>query len=92
LPIRVFKKAKLIAVKSSEPLRNHCINKCPDMVSEVLGQIASMVAELLNEGIQGVLPIKELPQVDARGVQAKPRPVSGLKRTAQSSNSSRSMT
>jgi len=30
-----------------------------------------MLVKLFNEGIQGVLPVKELPQVDARGVQAK---------------------
>jgi hypothetical protein len=56
---------------SGEPLRDQCINKHPDMFSRVLGHVFGMVAELLKEVIYGVLPVKELPHEDARGVQAK---------------------
>jgi hypothetical protein len=54
-----------------EPLRDQCINKHPDIVSRVLGYAVRMVAELLKEVIHGVLPVKELPQINAGGVEAK---------------------
>ena len=68
---RVRPEAKVSAVEPGEVLRNQFINKCLDMISGVFGYVVSTVADLVKKSIHRVLPIKELPQVDAGGAQAK---------------------
>jgi hypothetical protein len=41
------------------------------MIADALGCVVSMVADLLKECIESVLPVKMLPQVDAGRAQAK---------------------
>jgi hypothetical protein len=47
------------------------MNKHLHMHYRVLGYVFGTVAEFLNKFIYAVLPVKELPNVDAGGVQAK---------------------
>jgi len=85
-------KVRSSVAESGKTLRSERANKCADMLQYLFRYIISTGKDLLEEIICRMLPVKELPQVDTRGTKAKPRPVSGLKRTAQSSNSSRSTT
>jgi hypothetical protein len=41
------------------------------MIADALGYVVSMVADLLKECIESVLPVKVLPQIDAGRAQAK---------------------
>ena len=54
------------AVNTSEARPNQCVDKCPDVISGFLGYAVIVTAGLCNETIYGALPIKELPQIDAR--------------------------
>jgi hypothetical protein len=47
------------------------MNKHADMLSRVLGHVISVLADLYKEIIYAVPSVKELPHVDAGGVQAK---------------------
>jgi hypothetical protein len=69
--VAVVRKAKPGYVIPDEPLPNQCINKCPDVISGFLGYAVIVPAGLCKETIYGALPVKELPQVSAGGVQAK---------------------
>jgi hypothetical protein len=41
------------------------------MIVDILGYVVSMATHILKEIIYRMLPVKELPQTDADGVQAK---------------------
>jgi hypothetical protein len=56
---------------TGEAFRDQCINEHADMLSRVLGHVFGVVAKLLKEVIYGVPPVKERPQMNAGGVQAK---------------------
>jgi hypothetical protein len=57
--------------KACQALRAQCVNKQPDMLSRVLRYAVGTPADLFKQGIYSVLPVKELPDVYARGVQAE---------------------
>jgi hypothetical protein len=56
---------------SGESLRNQRLDKCSDVLLCSLGYVFSMMADLCEESIDGMLPVKELPHVDACRAQAK---------------------
>jgi hypothetical protein len=56
---------------AGESVCNQHINKCPDVLADVMRHAFSMPAHLLNDGIHGMLSVKELPHEDAGGAQAK---------------------
>ena len=58
------------AVNTSEARPNQCVDKCPDVISGFLGYAVIVTAGIRNETVFHGLPIKELPQIDARRVQA----------------------
>jgi len=55
------RKARKGVVEPGESLCDQCIDKCHEMISRVSWYAFGIVADLLNEGIQGVLPVQELP-------------------------------
>ena len=69
--IRIFEMTGPGVVESCEPLRNQCINKYPDMISGFFGYAFSVAEDLLMEIIYAVLPVNELPEVDAGRTQPK---------------------
>jgi hypothetical protein len=67
----VFRKSKWIAVQPGEPLGKQCVGESSDIIARVLRYVLRMRAEVLKNCIYGVVPVKELPHVDAGGAQAK---------------------
>ena len=69
------------------------LDKREEVPSRFFGYIQGILVKGVEHITDRMLPVKEFPHVDAGGAQAKTMPpVSGSKRTAQSSNSSRSKT
>jgi hypothetical protein len=62
------KRARFGTLEPDESLSSQSINKCPDMIARFLGHVMSIGAYLLEEIIYGLLPVNELPQIDARGI------------------------
>ena len=69
----------MVRGESGEPLCDQRINKCLDMFAGVLGHVFGILAYLFLECIEVVIPVKELPQADARRVQAKTTTGVGVK-------------
>jgi hypothetical protein len=54
------------------------INKCPDMLARFLGHRVSIMTDLLEESIERMPAVRELPEVDAGGIRAKPMTAIGV--------------
>ena len=52
--------------------RGQNIDKYFDMIAGVVAHVIGMLTHFLKERVEIVLPVKELPQIDAGGVQTKP--------------------
>jgi hypothetical protein len=71
-PLRIGKRARLSAGEPGEPLGNHCINKCSNIIMDVLRYVESITAQGREHVIDRMLSVKKLPHVDADRAQAKP--------------------
>jgi hypothetical protein len=59
------------ALDASEPLGNQGINKCFNIIMYVTGWIESIPAQGRDHAISSMLSVKELPDVETGGAQAK---------------------
>jgi hypothetical protein len=55
----------------SEPLCNHVIDKFSDVIACILGHVVRKPTDLLKDVIKSVLPVKELPYINAGRAQTK---------------------
>jgi hypothetical protein len=67
----IGKRARLSGLEPGESLGNECIDKCSDIMMDVLGYVESITAQGREHLIYHMLSVKELPYVDASGAQAK---------------------
>jgi hypothetical protein len=74
-----FFRAKRGPAEPSEAPCNEVIDKWPDMIACLLGYVVGIMTDLLEESIACMLPVKEPPQVDADGAQAKTTTRIGVK-------------
>lgn len=78
-PIHSVQGSEAGAVNPGEARPNQRIKKYPDMIAHFVRYAFSEMTNLFKERIYSVLPVKELPDIDAGGVQAKPTTGIGVK-------------
>ncbi len=71
-PLPLSRRLGLGALAPGEPLGNQCINKCSNGIIDVLTYVEGITAQRRKDLIYRMLSVKQLPDVDAGGTQAKP--------------------